>query len=103
MLCNSIDFLCRFYVFLCLNLPNFVKITYACENSELQQLVLRNVLNQIRGTHVIYDPEWMSITLFDCLWPHGVLKQLLHIHRNYPQFCMKKKLKYSQHSTFQSC
>ena len=65
MFCNFIDFLCRFYVFLHLNLLNFVKITYACENSELQQLVLRNVLNPIRGTHVIYDPEWMSITLLD--------------------------------------
>ena len=47
-----------------LNLLNFVKIMYACENSELEQLEL-NVLNQICGTHVIYDPEWMSITLLD--------------------------------------
>ena len=51
MFCNSFDFLCRFYVFLWLNLLNFVKITYAKSTAELQQFILLAMF-------------WIIVTLF---------------------------------------
>ena len=73
MFCNSIDFLCRFYVFFYLNLFTFVKITYGCETASLQQLVLLAMFWILSGTFCIDDSEWISITLFiiydNCMLP----------------------------------
>ena len=60
----SIDFQCRFYVFLYLNLLNFVKITYACEDAERYVRCVLQCFETIRGTGFIYDREWTSITPF---------------------------------------
>ena len=64
MFCNSIDFLCRFYVFLYLNLLNFVKITYACENAEryvLNRFVYISQCFKSNSWHSFYLWSWMDI------------------------------------------
>ena len=78
MFYNSIDFLCRFYVFLYLNLPNFIKITklttvnffdswYSLQSFESKLAFLVSII--LSGYVLPY--------LLSMRWPLGVGGQLL--------------------------
>ena len=96
--CNSIDFLCRFYVFLHLNLLNFDKITklttvnffnswysLQCFDSYWHSLYLWFILSILRFSVDIYYPTLLSIRKYD-RWMPRTLEIVIEILVNSRSF-----------------
>jgi len=112
MFCNSIDFLCRFHVFLYLNLLNFVKITklttvnffnswysLQCFDSYGHSLYLWFILSILRFSVDIYYPTLLSMAVDKVVCNILVCTHTTATHTTYASTLMEKEVFLSEHAS----